>query len=129
MALSAAFSIARIIIGVASTGGSNASLNRFAKCSGATTRLKLPFAPTGISDMPDLLMPRLTPARTIHRSGGLDGGLTAPESLAFDVRRCLADGTNRRHRAVDAVRLVRAGPKSEEHRQSSSCPVLVHRCA
>src|SRR5271163_4820979 len=80
MALSAAFSIARIIIGVASTGGSNASLNRFAKCSGATTRLKLPFAPTGISDMPDLLMPRLTPARMIRRDGWLDGGSTNRES-------------------------------------------------
>ena len=37
-----------IITGVANTGGRIASLNRFARCSGRTRRLKEPLAPWGI---------------------------------------------------------------------------------
>src|ERR1700730_11270807 len=37
-----------ISTGVATTGGSIASLNRSARCSGCTRRLKEPLAPTGI---------------------------------------------------------------------------------
>src|SRR5713101_3065697 len=37
-----------IITGVANTGGRIASLNRFARCSGWTRRLKEPLAPRGI---------------------------------------------------------------------------------
>src|SRR6266545_3526329 len=51
MALSAAFSIAVIIIGVANTGGSIASLNWFARCAGVTRSVKVPFAPSGIGRM------------------------------------------------------------------------------
>src|SRR6185312_4148954 len=47
-ALSAAFSIAVTIIGVANTGGSAASLNWFARCAGATRSVYMPLAPTGI---------------------------------------------------------------------------------
>jgi hypothetical protein len=49
--VSAAFSIARIMMGVASTGGSIASLNRLARCSGLTTSVKLPLARGGIACM------------------------------------------------------------------------------
>src|ERR1700730_15711261 len=48
MALSAAFSMARIIIGVANTCGSIASLNWLARCAGITRSVKVPFAPGGI---------------------------------------------------------------------------------
>src|SRR2546423_357318 len=48
MALSAAFSIIRIMIGVPRTGGSMASLKRLARWSGVTTRTNEPLAPTGI---------------------------------------------------------------------------------
>src|SRR5207253_2109264 len=48
MALRAAFSMTMIITGVANTGGSVASLNRSARCSGCTRRLKEPLAPRGI---------------------------------------------------------------------------------
>src|SRR4030095_1501643 len=51
MALSAAFAIAVIIIGVANTGGSIASLNWFARCAGVTRSVKVPFAPSGIGRM------------------------------------------------------------------------------
>jgi hypothetical protein len=51
MALSAAFSMTMIITGVASTGGSIASLNRFARRSGWTRRVKEPLAPSGICRM------------------------------------------------------------------------------
>src|SRR5437667_6918002 len=37
-----------IMTGVANTGGNIVSLNRFARCSGWTSRLKEPLAPTGI---------------------------------------------------------------------------------
>ena len=37
-----------IITGVANPGGRAASLNRFARCSGWTRRLKEPLAPRGI---------------------------------------------------------------------------------
>ena len=47
-ALSAAFSMIRIITGVASTCGSMASLNRLARCSGCTCNIDLPLAPNGI---------------------------------------------------------------------------------
>src|SRR6201993_3668876 len=48
MALRAAFSMTMIITGVANTGGRIASLNRSARCSGWTRRLKEPLAPRGI---------------------------------------------------------------------------------
>jgi len=48
MALSAAFSIAMIIMGVAKTGGSIASLNWLARRAGVTRSVNVPFAPTGI---------------------------------------------------------------------------------
>src|ERR1700758_2100509 len=51
MALSAAFSMARIIIGVANTGGSIASLNWLARCAGVTRSVKVPFTPSGIGRM------------------------------------------------------------------------------
>src|SRR5262249_22977174 len=51
MALSAAFSMARIIIGVANTGGSIASLNWSARCAGVTRSVKVPLAPSGIRRM------------------------------------------------------------------------------
>src|SRR5262249_24009874 len=51
MALSAAFSMARIIIGVANTGGSIASLNWLARCAGVTRSVKVPLAPSGIRRM------------------------------------------------------------------------------
>src|SRR6202521_1549560 len=50
-ASSAAFSIARIMTGVASTLGSVGSLNRLARGSGRTRRAKLPLAPTGSGRM------------------------------------------------------------------------------
>src|SRR6266436_3145945 len=40
-----------IITGVANTGGKIASLNRFARCSGWTRRLKEPLAPRDICRM------------------------------------------------------------------------------
>src|SRR5262249_46523944 len=40
-----------IITGVARTGGNVASLNRLARCSGVTVRLKAPRAPTGIDNI------------------------------------------------------------------------------
>ena len=46
--MSAAFSMTMIMTGVANTGGRAASLNRFARCSGWTTRVKEPLAPGGI---------------------------------------------------------------------------------
>src|SRR5262249_18361525 len=51
MASSVAFSMARIIIGVANTLGSVGSLNRLARCSGCTLSVKLPRVPTGIGRM------------------------------------------------------------------------------
>ena len=51
MALSAAFSIIMIMIGVARTGGNMASLKRLARWSGVTTRTNEPLAPTGIGRM------------------------------------------------------------------------------
>src|SRR5947199_10484872 len=51
MALSAAFSMTMIITGVANTGGSIASLNRFARCSGCTSSEKEPLAPRDICFM------------------------------------------------------------------------------
>src|SRR6266849_1286184 len=51
MALSAAFSIIMIMIGVARTGGNMASLKRLARWSGVTTRTNEPLAPTGIDRM------------------------------------------------------------------------------
>jgi hypothetical protein len=45
----AAFSMARIIIGVAKTGGRMLSLNWLARCYGPTMIEKLPFAPRGTS--------------------------------------------------------------------------------
>src|ERR1700730_671759 len=48
MAFRAAFSITMIITGVANTGGRIASLNRFARCSGWTRRVKEPLAPRGL---------------------------------------------------------------------------------
>src|SRR5437868_8632344 len=48
MALSAAFSIIMIMIGVARTGGNIASLKRLARWSVVTTRTNEPLAPTGI---------------------------------------------------------------------------------
>src|SRR5712691_2396874 len=57
MALSAAFSMAVIIIGVANTCGSVASLNWLARWAGATSSVKVPFAPSGISRMPSRLEP------------------------------------------------------------------------
>src|SRR6516225_1981384 len=67
-ALSAAFSITRTMMGVAKTGGSIASLNRFARCSGATTSVKLPFAPTGIACMSHLSAAGSTPRNAGARS-------------------------------------------------------------
>jgi hypothetical protein len=49
--LSAAFSIIMIMMGVASTGGNVPSLKRLARCSGSTSRLNEPAAPTGIDFM------------------------------------------------------------------------------
>src|SRR5215831_8686210 len=49
MALSAAFSMTVIIIGVAKTGGSVASLNWLARCAGATRSVNVPFAPIGMA--------------------------------------------------------------------------------
>src|SRR5215467_9119587 len=51
MALSAAFSIAVIIIGVANTSGRIASLNWLARCAGITRSVNVPLAPTGIGRM------------------------------------------------------------------------------
>src|SRR5262245_43907474 len=51
MALRAAFSIAVIIIGVANTCGSIASLNWLARCAGRTRSVNVPFAPNGIGCM------------------------------------------------------------------------------
>src|SRR6266436_1747242 len=51
MALSAAFSMAMIIIGVANTCGSIASLNWLARCAGVTRSLNVPVAPSGIGRM------------------------------------------------------------------------------
>src|SRR5712691_664079 len=51
MALSAAFSMAMIIIGVANTCGSIASLNWLARCAGVTRSVNVPFAPGGIVRM------------------------------------------------------------------------------
>src|SRR3977135_4372940 len=51
IALSAAFSIIMIMIGVARTGGNMASLKRLARWSGVTTRTNEPLAPTGIDRM------------------------------------------------------------------------------
>src|SRR6266851_1565962 len=51
MALSAAFSIIMIMIGVARTGGNVASLKRLARWSGVITRVNEPLAPTGIDRM------------------------------------------------------------------------------
>ena len=48
IALSAAFSIIRIITGVASTCGNMASLNRLARCSACTRNADVPLAPNGI---------------------------------------------------------------------------------
>src|SRR5438552_16399556 len=61
MALSAAFSIAMIIMGVAKTGGSIASLNWLARCAGVTRSLKIPFAPNGIG--------RIAPSYWFGRGG------------------------------------------------------------
>src|SRR6185295_2277391 len=60
MALSAAFSIIMIITGVASTGGSVASLKRLARCSVLTTSENELLAPTGIGRMVYLLDRRMT---------------------------------------------------------------------
>jgi hypothetical protein len=48
IALSAAFSMIRIIMGVASTCGNMASLNRLARCSGCTRNADVPLAPNRI---------------------------------------------------------------------------------
>ena len=48
IALRAAFSMIRIVTGVASTCGNMASLNRLARCSGCTRNADVPLAPNGI---------------------------------------------------------------------------------
>src|SRR6187551_2260063 len=107
MALSAAFSIAMIITGVASTGGSVASLNRLARCSGVTSIVKEPRVPVGGVRMMspvssamqrksiavDLLLDRRGDHRAVaHRdadggdhSSARDGQPTAPPRI--DTRR------------------------------------------
>src|SRR5438067_9612385 len=51
IASSAAFSMARIMTGVASTFGRMGSLNRLARCSGRTRRVNTPLVPTGMGFM------------------------------------------------------------------------------
>src|SRR5438270_12344424 len=65
--------MAMIITGVANTGGSIASLNRLARCSGWTRRLKEPLTPRGICLMAFLKSYAKQPVRV--------------ESAASDYRR------------------------------------------
>src|SRR5258708_36465843 len=58
-----------IMIGVASTAGSPASLNWLARCSGPTTRVKLPVAPTGMGCIARLP----SPARRLQLGLALEG--------------------------------------------------------
>src|SRR5690348_6696760 len=56
-----------IMTGVASTGGSIASLNRLARCSGRTTIVKEPRVPTGTVRITSALSePRPLPERVDH---------------------------------------------------------------
>src|SRR5215472_4278918 len=107
MALSAAFSMARIIIGVANTGGSIASLNWLARCAGVTRSVKVPLAPSGIGRMrhhswfaPDGSAPRRRNRRRtvvfpIHRMYEVEGGtakiVARSSNAARDSRVILAD--------------------------------------
>src|SRR5690348_13320946 len=74
-----------IMTGVAKTGGSVASLNRFARCSGWTRRVKEPFAPSGIGF---IAMPSPVIAVRLRTERRLD--LSYPDSARYrrgNVRR------------------------------------------
>src|SRR5437899_9601901 len=76
-----------IMTGVANTGGSIASLNRFARCSGWTRRVKEPFTPIGIGFMAMLYRRR-------DRNGTLIPAICWP----FGIRNCAGIvSTNHRH--------------------------------
>src|SRR5260370_28561158 len=83
MALSAAFSIAVISIGVAKTGGSIASLTWLARRAGVTRRVNVPFAPNGIG--------RIAPSYWFAR-GGSSGETPAVDRAGFVGRVAPAQG-------------------------------------
>ena len=68
IAFSAAFSMIRIMTGVASTCGRMASLNRLARCSGSTRSVDVPFAPSGIDASLVLRLPCRLDRRTRCRT-------------------------------------------------------------
>src|SRR5690348_7198965 len=70
-----------IMTGVAKTGGNIASLNRFARCSGCTRRLKEPFAPTGMDFIAKLSrsLAELQPPQLVgYSASGNASGLFQP---------------------------------------------------
>src|SRR5215475_12972866 len=104
MALSAAFSMARIIIGVANTGGSIASLNWLARCAGVTRSVKVPFAPSGIGRMRPIIggLPR--------KDHPLAVGIVEEQSY-FQSTGCMKSSAAHRKSSRDRARL-RATPVS-----------------
>src|SRR6516162_2163335 len=107
IALSAAFSIIMIMTGVASTGGSIASLKRLARCSGPTTIVNVPSAPTG-----RVRMRRSRPARG---TGGLGRASRNDQITHRDLHRLAVLVERRRANLDDALGWPRLRRSDLEH--------------